>query len=215
MIFKKISYTKKSLFFSLLMLMIWGLLGTGTTLAWFTDLTPVDQNTFYTGDLDLVVSYKDESGKYVEIDPTQSIFNDEALYEPGYVQVVYLKVENKGDIPFDFTTAVTVNDYTTAINKYGQTFNLIPYLKQGLIINEDENELNDLISTREKALTYAQNELNNYNSDIKTLEVNEDVYMALIVAMPTYVENDANHTGTAPIVKLGLNVKASQKGTLK
>lgn len=209
------SYTKKALTFSVVLLLIWGLLGAGTTLAWFTDTTPTQKNTFYTGELDLVVKYKNEFGEYEDLDELDNVFNDEALYEPGYVEVVYLKIINNGDIDFDYTTAVTVNDYTYAINKYGQRFNLVPYLYHGIVIADTETQLTELISTREKAISYANEELNTYNTDIDYLGKNKEKYMALIVRMPEYVGNEANHTGKAPMVKLGISVKASQRGTLQ
>lgn len=207
-------YTKKALTLSLLLLMVWSVFGAGTTVAWFTDTTVKQKNTFYVGDLDLKVSYKNEFGKYVEMDSTTNVFDEYALYEPGYVQVVYLKIENLGDIAFDYTTTVMVNDYTTAINKYGQTFNLLPYLTYGVVFDEDEDALISKVDTRTEALSYANDVLNTYTSDVDTLDVNEDTYMALIVSMPTWVGNEANHNGVAPTVKLGISVKASQSGTL-
>lgn len=214
MISNKKSYTKKSLFFSLLMLMIWALLGTGTTLAWFTDTTPVARNTFDIGELDLKVSYKDEQGQYVEVDESTNVFDDYALYEPGYVQVVYFKVENVGTVAFDYSTAITVNDYKTAVNKYGQTFSLSTYLLHGVVVADTESELMDLIDSRTKAVACANTALNNYNLETSSLNVGQTKYMALIVRMPEEVGNEANHSGSAPEVKLGLSIRASQQGTI-
>ena len=119
---KKKSYTKLAFALSICLLVAWGILGTGTSLAWFTDTTPELKNIFHFGEFDLVVSYKTETGEYKEIDAATVIFDDEAFYEPGYVQVVYLKVENKGNVDFDYTAAVSVTDYTPATNAFGQTF---------------------------------------------------------------------------------------------
>jgi len=211
----KKSYTKKALTFSIVLLMIWTILGAGTTLAWFSDTSPVAKNTFYTGDLDLVVSYKNELGEYEEIQESTNVFDDYAIYEPGYVQVVYLKIENIGDIDFDYRTAITANDYTTAVNTYGQTFNLSSYLLHGVVEANSEGELTSLINTREKAKAYANTKLNNYNPTVETLEKGKERYFALIVRMPEEIGNEANHNGKAPIVKLGIHVKASQSGTLE
>lgn len=208
------SYTKKALTLSLLFLLTWSVLGAGTTVAWFTDTTSKKTNTFYIGDLDMKVTYIDENGNYKELSDDSNVFDDYALYEPGYVQVVYLKIENIGDIEFDYTAAVTVNDYTPGVNKYGQSFNLVPYLTYGVLIEDDIDVLKGLIDTREKALGYVTEPLSTYTSDVDTLDVNEDAYMALIVSMPTSVGNEANHNGNVPTVKLGLSFKASQSGTL-
>ena len=211
----KKSYTKRALTLSLVLLLIWGVMGASTTVAWFTDTTPEQKNSFFVGDLDLVVSLRDEFGNYKELDTTTSVFDEYALYEPGYVQVVYFKIENLGDIAFDYTSAVTVNDYTTVTNVYGQTFNLVPYLTYGVVFADSDAELMELVNSRSKALAIARAPLNNYVSDVDTLEVNEERYMALIVTMPTWVDNNANHNGVAPLVELGISVKASQSGTMK
>ena len=98
----RISYTKKALTLSLCLMLVWGILGTGTTIAWFTDTTPVHENRFTIGELDLVVSHKLKNGSYEIVEESTKVLDDEALYEPGYVQVVYLKVENRGDVPFEY-----------------------------------------------------------------------------------------------------------------
>ena len=93
---------KIALVLSLCMIAVWMVLGTGASLAWFTDTSEEIRNIIHFADFDLEVSYRDENGDYQKIDDQTAIFDDEALYEPGYVQVVYLKIENLGDMPFDF-----------------------------------------------------------------------------------------------------------------
>ena len=51
------------------------------------------------------------------------------VVEPGYVQVVCLKVENKGTPPLEFYTAVNVNGCIEATNVFGQTIVAIRRLK--------------------------------------------------------------------------------------
>ena len=135
--------TKAALLLSLALLLLWTLLGTGTSLAWFTDTTPVVRNSFIIGDLDLSVYYKTEAGKY---DPVQSdtvIFDDEALYEPGYVQVVRMKIVNSGDVDFDYKLSIDVDDSSVILgeNEQGQTIYLPNYLKFGVAYGSDEIEL--------------------------------------------------------------------------
>ncbi len=212
---KNKTVTKAAFVFSICMMLLWGLLGTGTTLAWFLDTTEPVKNTFYFGELDVKVSYK-EGTDYTELTSETNVFNDEALYEPGYVQVVVLKIENAGDVEFDYTAAVTVADYTTAVNVYGQRFNLVPYLNYGVVFADTEEELLQLTDTRNEAYAIASTPLSAYTSNVDTLEVNGKKYMALVVTMPTEVGNEANYRGSdIPTVKLGINVKASQKGTLE
>ena len=218
---RKKSYTKIALTLSICLLMIWALLGTGTTIAWFTDTSEVQKNTFFIGDLDLVVSHKLEDGTYEEIESNTKVFDEEALYEPGYVQVVYLRVENKGDVPFEYKLSVDVNDVIVAQSVLGNDIYLPNYLKYGVLFGADEASL-----TRETAKVIAENEfpgetmnfpLNVYSEkDNVVLQPGSERYIALIVRMPEEVGNAANYRGViVPRVDLGITVKASQEGTLK
>ena len=206
--------TKIALTLSVVVLLLWAVLGTGTSLAWFTDVTPAEKNTFQVGKLDLKVSYL-KDGTYKGVTSETSVFDDEALYEPGYVQVVYLKIENVGDVPFDFCTAVRVDDFTTGINVFGNTFHLQDHLRFGVVTNDDESALKAAVDTRDEAELNATADmpLNTYDTDVDHLGVGEQTYMALIVRMPKGVTNVANHNGAQPRVELGLVVKATQEGT--
>ena len=103
-------YKRIALVFSLFMMIIWALLGTGASLAWFNDTSNEVINIFHIADFDLLVEQRLENIGWDEIDSGQSVFNDQALYEPGYVQVVYLRITNNGDSAFNFKTAVCVAD---------------------------------------------------------------------------------------------------------
>ncbi len=206
-------YKKIALTLSVCMMLLWAMLGTGASLAWFVDTSSELKNIFHTAEFDLVVSYKDAFGKYWEIDSTTSIFDDKALYEPGYVQVVYLKVENRGSVPFDYRTAVGVTDYTPAQNAFGRTFHLQDYLRFGVVLADTESELQAMLADRSMAVGQAQMLLNNYTTDVTALEAGGEDYMALIVRMPEEVGNEANYRGdTVPRVELGLIVRATQQG---
>ena len=140
------------------------------------------------------------------------IFDDKALYEPGYTQVVYLKIENKGTVPFDFKTAVSVTDYTLATNVFGQSFQLQDYLKFGLATANGEEELYKKVATRELAKELAVMPLSNYSTETASLKAKGTVYMALVVRMPENVGNIANYReDMIPRVELGLIVTATQK----
>lgn len=210
------TYTKIALTLSICLMIIWAILGTGTSLAWFTDTTPVQKNIFYVGELDLAVYHRIDEENYEEVTAETSLFDDEALYEPGYVQVVYLKIKNEGDIPFDYKMAIGVSDYTPAINVFGQSFNLQDHLRFGLVIADSEAELEEMVADRENTKTNSTDDipLSTYSTDTDTLAVGEERYAALIVRMPEEVGNIANHNGKgAPKIELGLIVKATQKGT--
>ena len=212
MIKNKNLYKKIALILSLCLIAVWAILGTGASLAWFTDTSEEVKNIFHVAEFDLAVSHRLEDGSYEEIDGQTKIFDDEALYEPGYVQVVYLKIENRGTVPFDFQTAVTVTDYTVATNIFGQQFNLQDYLKFGVVTAATESELEAKLEERDLAKEAATMKLSNYSSDIAELEAGSETYMAIIVHMPEEVGNDANYRGDKiPRVELGIIVNATQQ----
>lgn len=204
-------YKRIALAFSLCALIIWGILGTGASLAWFTDTSEEVTNIFHIADFELAVSHRLTDGTWEPIDGKTDIFDDEALYEPGYVQVVYLKVENKGDRAFDFYTAVSVTDYTVATNVFGQHFHLQEYLKFGVAIADSEEAMEQKVANRRLAKEIATMKLSNYSTDVAALKPGQTAYMALVVRMPEEVSNEANYRGdTVPRVDLGIIVKADQ-----
>lgn len=205
------SYKRIALSISLMLVVIWGILGTGTSLAWFTDTDEEVKNVFHFAEFDLEVSHRLEDGSWETIQQDTKIFNDEALYEPGFVQIAYLKVENKGTVPFLFQTSVVVSNYTRGTNIFGQQFNLQDHLRFGLVTEESEAELYETVATRNLAKECANMPLNNYDTNAAVLEAGGTIYMALIVRMPEEVGNVANYRGnTIPTVELGLIVNATQ-----
>ena len=205
-------YKRIALALSLCALFVWAILGTGASLAWFTDTSEEVANIFHVANFEVSVSHRTDEGKWETIDGKTDIFDNNAVYEPGYVQVVYLKVENTGDRAFDFYTAVSVRGSTTATNVFGQKFWLHEHLKFGVAIASSESEMEELVSTRDKANAIADMKLQNYSTETAALEPGEVVYMALIVRMPEEVGNEANYRGDiVPKVELGIIVKADQQ----
>ena len=205
-------YKKIALCVSILLIAAWCILGTGASLAWFVDTDEEVKNVFHFAEFELEVSHRLEDGTWEKIEQDTKIFDDEALYEPGYTQVVYLKIENKGTVPFDFKTAVSVTDYTLATNVFGQSFQLQDYLKFGLTTADTEEELFEKVATRNLAKELAVMPLSNYSTETASLDAKGTVYMALIVRMPEDVTNMANYRGDViPRVELGLIVTATQQ----
>lgn len=205
-------YKKIALCVSLLLVAAWCILGTGASLAWFVDTDEEVKNVFHFAEFELEVSHRLEDGTWEKIEQDTKIFDDEALYEPGYTQVVYLKIENKGTVPFDFKTAVSVTDYTLATNVFGQSFQLQDYLKFGLTTADTEEELFEKVATRNLAKELAVMPLSNYSTETASLDAKGTVYMALIVRMPEDVTNMANYrSDVIPRVELGLIVTATQQ----
>lgn len=222
---KKTNITKLALAFSVCLFLFWIALGTNATLAWFSDTTELVKNTFVFGNLDLDVSYKNAGmTDYAPMNSNSKVFGEEeALYEPGYTQMVWLKIENKGDIPFDYKLSVDVNDYTESTNVSGNKFILPPYLRYGVIFEDSEAALDRRLAQASAGLDMgrynydqANLPLNIYSDIVRGVGVGEIRYAAVIVYMPETVGNRANHSPDAPVpmVDLGLTVLAQQVNTL-
>ena len=212
----KKKWTKAALAFSACLFVLWWALGTGATLAWFSDHDEV-RNEFQIGLLNLDVSYKNDIvTEYTPLEGATKAFNDEALYEPGYTQVVYLKIENNGDVDFNYKVAVTVDKVITGKNAWGEDIYLPKYLRYGVVFAESEDELQEEVKNRLEARTHAPNDWGALDtwSEISpyTFEAGENAhYAALIIYMPEEVGNVANYRGfTEPRVELGITVFAQQ-----
>ena len=213
---KKMNYTKVALILSLCVMLLWAVLGTGATIAWFTHTPDVDENTFLIGQLDMDVEYKnDVVTEYTPVDSLTSVFNDEALYEPGYTQAVYLKITNNGDMAFDYKLSVDMLSYVDSVSKYGTTLHLPGYLRFGVIFGASEADLDRALARENATLEMESYCLNTYTRmDTVTVEPGQVRYAALVVYMPEEVGDAANYRGdVVPQVDLGLNVYAQQAGT--
>lgn len=208
---KRIPYKRLAFALSILLLVAWGVLGTGASLAWFNDDSAEVKNVFNVADFKLDVSYRLEDGSYAPIDSKTDIFGKEALYEPGYTQVVVLRIQNNGDIAFNYQTAVYIQSYVPGINVFGQTFLLQDYLQMGMVNADTEAALDALIATREQAAAIADAPLEDSYSDMAKLVPGAEDYMALVLRMPEDVDNIANYyEDYQPKVVLGISVSATQ-----
>ena len=212
----KRKWTKAALALSSCLFILWWALCTGATLAWFSDSDTV-RNEFKVGLINLDVSYRNDIVQnYTPMDAMTTVFNDKALYEPGYTQVVYLQIENNGDIDFKYKVAVTVEKAPTGTNAWGEEIYLPNYLRYGVVFAESEAELHEKVGERLKARSQADVQWNTLGtwSDISpyTFEAEENPhYAALIVFMPEDVGNEANYRGiNVPQVELGVSVFAQQ-----
>lgn len=213
---KKKTWTKAALALSACLFVIWWALGTSATLAWFSDADTV-RNEFQVGLLKLDVSYKNDIvPEYTPLQGATKAFNDEALYEPGYTQVVYLKIENKGDMDFKYKVAVTVEDSVNGQNAWGEEIYLPNYLFYGTVFGETEEDVRQQVKDRLTAKMHAPNDWSILGtwSEVSpyTFEVEDTAhYAALIIYMPEEVGNVANYRGfTEPRVELGIKVFAQQ-----
>ena len=213
---KRRKLTKAVLALSACLFLIWWALGTGATLAWFSDTDTV-RNTFEIGLLKIGVSYRNDIvTNYTPLQGATEVFYDKALYEPGYTQVVYLKIDNAGDMAFNYKVAVTVLDSQKGKNAWGEDIYLPNYLRYGVVFGQSEAEVQQQVKDRLAAKDHAPNDWDALGTWSETspyvYEVGEKAhYAALIVYMPEDVGNAANYRGfDVPQVKLGIKVSAQQ-----
>lgn len=85
--------------FSVLSLILCFAMLVGTTFAWFTDSVSSANSIIQSGTLDVLLQYKSNwTDEWSSDDGNTKIFKKSALYEPGYTEVVYLKVSNVGSL---------------------------------------------------------------------------------------------------------------------
>ena len=114
--------TKRSLFSSVVALLLCFSMLLGTTYAWFTDTAASNGNKIVAGELDVELQMYDGSN-YINIgDSKQPIFgvnsiaeqqiaqnnNADTLWEPGKTQVAYLAIKNDGNLDLKYTVALRV-----------------------------------------------------------------------------------------------------------
>lgn len=70
----------------------------GTTLAWFTDSASTGINRIVAGNLDIELEYLADDGSWLPVDSNEPIFDNNALWKPGFTQVAYLRIRNAGSL---------------------------------------------------------------------------------------------------------------------
>ena len=205
---KKRRITRSALALSIVLIIVWSLLGTASTIAWFHDADAVI-NTFQFGDLNVEL-YRKVGNDYEPVTEKTKLFKDEALYEPGYTQVVYLKVKNAGDVPFDYKLAVLPTNYVDGQSMLGGTIHLPDYLKFGIVVKDTEAAVLAATQNRADARSCADTALSNYDEAQTDLAVGAEQYIALVVCMPEEIGNEANFRIKEASMDLAVKVKATQ-----
>jgi predicted ribosomally synthesized peptide with SipW-like signal peptide len=207
----KAKTTRRALLMSALSLLMCASMLVGTTFAWFTDSASSANNIIQSGNLDIELEYWD-GDSYEKVTDQVKLFDDAALWEPGHVEVAYLKISNNGSLALKYLLNVNVFGETTGVTMSGAELKLSEHLVFGVVDKEIASDA-DLYS-REEAMMAAGDVkgLKTYNGDAKFLEKNGDAdYVALIIYMPTTVGNEANHNGiNLPSIEMGVNVLATQ-----
>lgn len=215
--------TKRALLLSALSLLMCVSMLIGSTFAWFTDSVTSGRNKIVAGNLDVVLEYKTSAnGTWLPVTSDTKLFKEGALYEPGYTEVVFLRVSNAGNLALKYNLNVTVGSETTSTNVYGDTFSLKDYLEIGYYSMDEslgQYLLDAMFGTREAALSYVTTKklsedsgIIRENAPLTKGNAYSPLITALVLTMPETVGNEANHkTGVdAPSVELGVTLVATQ-----
>ena len=96
--------TKSALFNSMIALLLCAAMLLGTTFAWFTDEVTSTGNIIKTGTLDVKMTWTDDPTVPEDrwADASEGAIFNYRHWEPGYVDVKYVKIENVGSLAFKF-----------------------------------------------------------------------------------------------------------------
>ena len=209
-----LTISQKSVFImSILALVVCVSLLVGTTFAWFTDSVTSGGNKIVAGNMDILLEYYDEAaGCWLPVEEDTALFDDEALWEPGYTHQVALRIANAGSLALKYQLTLAVTAETAGVNTNGESFKLSDHIRFGVM------EYEGLYPTREDALTAAQGVstplTDRYVSTAKVLDTVSDTedYVTLVVYMPDSVGNTVNSLDDAnrPHITIALNLAAMQ-----
>ena len=206
---KKTRSAKRALLMSALSLLLCVSMLVGTTFAWFTDSVTSANNIIKSGNLDIELEYWNGNA-WVDVAGKSDIITN-TLWEPGVTEVAYLRVANAGSLALKYQLGINIINEEAGTNVAGESFKLSDYLQFGVI--EDVNGETNAYADRESAVVAVQGAkaLKAGFTKASNMEPEEELYMALVIYMPTTVGNEANHNGTdVPVINLGINVVATQ-----
>ena len=202
--------TKRALLTSVMALFLCFAMLLGTTYAWFTDSVYSGNNNIIVGNLDIELEYLTQNG-WKTVSNATDLFTDE-LWEPGHTEVVYLRLKNLGSLALKYKFGVNIVSETYGTNKIGNELRLSDYIYYDVIEGVNGN---NPFESREIAVAAAEmpEQIKESFSKEGVMSAGDpELYLALVVYMPTWIGNEASYkTGTvAPKIELGINVVATQ-----
>ena len=210
--------TKRALLTSVMALVMCVVMLAGTTFAWFTDTASTGVNKIQAGNLDIELAYKNAEtmkesttdSKFETVTMDTKVFDESALWEPGHVEYVVLKISNAGTLALKYKLGINIakeeGSKSVVDNK---DFKLSDYIKFAVIDGDKSNLGRDALVAEAGAGTELSK---GYTPEEKHLTKGEENTVTLVVWMPTSVGNEANYkTGEAdPYIDLGISVAATQ-----
>ena len=212
---KKVGGTKRALLTSVLALVLSLAMLAGTTFAWFTDTASTGVNRIVSGNLDVGLEYWGgaESG-WLTAENSEDLFDKNALWEPGYTQIIYLRVANNGNLALTYAMQITPVHETVGVNVDGEEFKLSDYIKFGWMTFTVDGAGAPVALDREAAQTGvgegAQLGTTLHRQAAAPMAADAKELVALVAWMPEDVGNEANYSTVQPTIELSLKVLATQ-----
>ena len=212
---KKVGGTKRALLTSVLALVLSLAMLAGSTFAWFTDTASTGVNRIVSGNLDVGLEYWGgaESG-WLTAENSEDLFDKNALWEPGYTQITYLRVKNNGNLALTYAMQITPVHETVGVNVDGEEFKLSDYIKFGWTAFTVDGDGAPVALDREAAQTGvgggAQLGTTLHRQAAKPMKAGAEELVALVAWMPENVGNEANYSTVQPTIELSLKVLATQ-----
>ena len=212
---KKVGGTKRALLTSVLALVLSLAMLAGTTFAWFTDTASTGVNRIVSGNLDVGLEYWGgaESG-WLTAENSEDLFDKNALWEPGYTQIIYLRVANNGNLALTYAMQITPVHETVGVNVDGEEFKLSDYIKFGWTTFTVNGDGTPVALDREAAQTGvgegAQLGTTLHRKAAAPMAADAKELVALVAWMPENVGNEANYSTVQPTIELSLKVLATQ-----
>lgn len=215
---KKVGGTKRALLTSVLALVLSLAMLAGTTFAWFTDTASTGVNRIVSGNLDVGLQYwgvgEDGQKTWLTAENSEELFDENALWEPGYTQIVYLKVKNNGNLALTYAMQITPVHETVGVNVDGEQFKLSDYIKFGWTTFTVDGAGAPVALDREAAQAGvgdgAQLGKTLHRQAAEPMEAGAEELVALVAWMPENVGNEANYSTVQPTIELSLKVLATQ-----
>ena len=207
--------TRRALLSSVIALLLCVSMLVGSTFAWFTDSVTSANNIIKSGNLDIELEYAvfNEDGSFKEWKDVAGMSDilTNTLWEPGVTEVAYLCVANAGSLALKYQLGVNIVKETEGKNVAGETFKLSDSILFGVV--ENVNGETGAYANREDAVAAVSvaEKISAGYTKASSMDPEEELYLALVVYMPTTVGNEANHDGvTIPQIDLGIKVAATQ-----
>ena len=205
--------TKRALIISILAIFMCVAMLIGTTFAWFTDTASTGVNKIQAGNLDVKLMYSTDMVEWKEATDQTKLFDDNALWEPGYTQVVYLKIVNAGNLALKYEAGFSKN-YTSnrGKNVNGDWYRVDNYLKIGTAKTETKFENREAVwaAIAANERTLAKDVM--LTDGWITLKAREEsAPFAVAIYMPTSVGNEANASKYRPSSVSGLGIEWNKR----